>query len=115
MKKRILALALAGCLLFGGVGCQGEQEKIYSQAMGENSASQEEAQESGEELSGELTILSVYEFNQELTAKQFEKLHPGVKINVEVGVESVGDYGKAEPWDQFMEELATRLMSGDGA
>ena len=71
MKKRILALALAGCLLFGGVGCQGEQEKIYSQAMGENSASQEEAQESGEELSGELTILSVYEFNQELTAKQF--------------------------------------------
>ena len=56
MKKRVLALALAGCLLFGAVGCQGEQEEIYSQAMGESSASQEEAQESGEELSGELTI-----------------------------------------------------------
>ena len=114
MKKRVLALALAGCLLFGAVGCQGEQEEIYSQAMGESSAAQEAAQESGEELSGELTILSVYEFNQELITEQFEKLHPGVKINVEVGVESIGDYGKAEPWDQFMEELATRLMSGDG-
>ena len=114
MKKRVLALALAGCLLFGAVGCQGEQEEIYSQAMGESSASQEEAQESGEELSGELTILSVYDFALDLNTEQFEKLHPGVKINVEVGVESVGDYGKAEPWDQFMEELATRLMSGDG-
>ena len=73
----MLALALAGCLLFGGVGCQGEQEKIYSQAMGESSASQEEAQESGGELSGELTILSVYDFGLDLTASSLRSSTPG--------------------------------------
>ena len=34
MKKRVLALALAGCLLFGGVGCQGEAGEIYKPGHG---------------------------------------------------------------------------------
>ena len=49
MKKKLLALMLAACLLLGCFGCQSEQDEIYSQAMGETSeAPGEEVETSGE-------------------------------------------------------------------
>lgn len=39
MKKKLLALMLAACLLFACFGCQSEQDEIYSQAMASQSES----------------------------------------------------------------------------
>ena len=43
MKKEIVALALALCLLLGCFGCQSEQKDIYDQFAG-SGTSQEESQ-----------------------------------------------------------------------
>ena len=109
----VTAVFIVVALAFSG--CQSSQDATYSQALAGTSSSPGDTAEQGEELSGELTILSVYEFsNLERIVEEFETLHPGVTLNVEVGITSSADLGMAEPWNHFMEQLTTELMSGEG-
>ena len=121
MRRERLVLSAASVFLVVALtfsGCRSSQDTIYSQVLFETQSSSaygDSAAAQDEELSGELTILSVYEFsNLERIAEEFETLHPNVKLNVEVGITSSADLGMAEPWEQFMEQLTTELMSGEG-
>ena len=100
MKKEIVALALALCLLLGCFGCQSEQKDIYDQFAGsgtsqeesqadESAAPEEETQEDA--LSGELTISVKFPTSESsglgMVAAEFEEQHPGVTVTIQPGLQ----------------------------
>lgn len=111
MKKRFLALLLAGCLLIILGACQTEQDEIYSQAVAEQqsvvsvqpTADPDDPDYLGDptplpgtaytpapndDLQGELVIKSYmqmtnYSDRLDLLLEEFTRLHPGVEIHVD--------------------------------
>ncbi|NBI18891.1 extracellular solute-binding protein [Neglecta sp. X4] len=114
MKKHIRIYRCFVCLLFAMSlitisGCETASPK---EPIREKEVSQGVDTDNSSET---LTILTVYQ-NDELTRliKEFESVHQEVDIEVEVGIRSSADVGRLDSWDNFMEELAVNLMSGDG-
>lgn len=133
MKKEIVALALALCLLLGCFGCQSEQKDIYDQFAGsgtsqeesqaeESAAPEEETQE--EALSGELTISVKFPTSESsglgMVAAEFEEQHPGVTVTIQPGLTMEEAYSGDTALFQaaeksYTEALAVELTSGAGA
>ena len=133
MKKEIVALALALCLLLGCFGCQSEQKDIYDQFAGsetsqeesqadESAAPEEETQEDA--LSGELTISVKFPTAESsglgMVAAEFEEQHPGVTVTIQPGLTMEEAYSGDTALFQaaeksYTEALAVELTSGAGA
>ena len=133
MKKEIVALALALCLLLGCFGCQSEQKDIYDQFAGsetsqeesqaeESAAPEEETQEDA--LSGELTISVKFPTSESsglgMVAAEFAEQHPGVTVTIQPGLTMEEAYSGDTALFQaaeksYTEALAVELTSGAGA
>lgn len=107
MKKRILAMLLAGVLAAGSLmGCSGSEKTASTTEAGKTEGT-DQARASGEE---EITLRFAWWGGDERNAatlsviEQFEKLHPNVTIEAEYG----GN-------DGYHDKLATQLASGTAA
>jgi oligogalacturonide transport system substrate-binding protein len=107
MKKRILALSLAGVLAVGSLmGCAGN-EKAANTTEAAKKEETEKTKDSGEE---KVTLRFAWWGGDERNSatlsviEQFEKLHPNVTIEAEYG----GN-------DGYHDKLATQLASGTAA
>ena len=142
MKRKLLALMLAACLLFACFGCQSEQDEIYSQIVGEMSEASGKATEaSGESsdaapqesaapteppfevdtsLSGELTVLDCFRNSNpgaltalECLAEEFMERHPNVTVTVEYFAENYGVEEMEEIKERYSSQVRAELVSGE--
>ena len=125
MKKRCCIL-LALCLMLSlFTGCDQErQNQVYSEVMADihEEASGEDAESSQArvssqsgvpELSGELTINTIYgDDAYTVVAKMFEKAHPGVKVHIESVIPSMKDESGSQAIETYLKQTTVGLMSG---
>lgn len=107
-----MALLVALCLALAAfTGCQNESSQVFSKAAEKPAPSSSTV----EPADSELTIISAYvDRNTGIAAlaKEFEKFHPGVTVTVIEGIPA-NQIGEGDAWNNFMESLATQLMSGE--
>ena len=139
MKKRFLALLLAGCLLIILGACQTEQDEIYSQAVAEQqsvvsvqpTADPDDPDYLGDptplpgtaytpapndDLQGELVIKSYMQMTSysdclDLLVEEFTRLHPGVEIHVDYHISASQSLSSKEEWRMEKEQFRSNTQA----
>lgn len=120
MRNKVTAMLLSLFLLISCLGCQSNQDQIYSQAMEEvnkerdtpSTIVQPVEEDENDTLSGELTLRTTVAGNiLNYYAIFFHQLHPNVIIHVEPTYTDVREWGQNP--ERHTQQLATELMSGE--
>lgn len=139
MKKRFLALLLAGSLLITSGACQSSQDALYSQALSDqqSTASAQPTADPNDpdylgdptplpgtaytpvpndDLQGELVIKSFMQFSSnsdclDLLVQEFTKLHPGVEIYVDYHLPAGQTLSRLEEAEMEAEQFRSNLQA----
>ena len=116
--QKVIALVVALLLMLSACG-QSEQDKEFDE-LTKSSSSVPEPESQAEalgEASGEVTLLTTYSGKYTCAstlAGEFNKTHPGLKVNVKGAIKD-GENSTDADLKDFQQRLATELMGGDAA
>ncbi|MBS6183253.1 MAG: extracellular solute-binding protein [Erysipelotrichaceae bacterium] len=135
MVNKIVTFLLAASMILLFVGCQSEQDEIYSRMMEQSSSGVEPSDGDSQDASGDSGLLEGDGFSGELTiktmrgfgdsdamyflAKEFMQLHPNVTISVESRVSPAewttiaGTEEGQMVSESFFSEISMEIASGE--